>query len=328
MVKWVVWAAVLSSSGAMGWSQDAAPTAMMAASAGPAAAENLPSAPDVTADAQQGAQSAAPAGTPSGASLPRAAEKRPCELKSLMVCVKDVAEDEKGIVLSPLHAPAYNLLWIVPFGVATEVSIHYDTQAIDDLGVHPSREDKFNKLSDAAGLYAPFAAAGAGYALGSVRQDGYLKETAVLSAEAMADAGILDEGLKYALDREYPMADNAKGGFWPGGPKSWPNNPSMPSEHAMNVWAFAHVVAGQYDGIATKALVYGVASTVSVSRVLARQHFPSDVVVGSTLGWLVGGYVLNHRSKEHGRLVDVSAVETPMGGGVELRVRLGQDRGQ
>ena len=88
----------------------------------------------------------------------------------------------------------------------------------------------------------------------------------------------------------------------------------------MNVWAFAHVVAGQYDGIATKALVYGVASTVSVSRVLARQHFPSDVVVGSTFGWLIGGYVLHHRSREHGNLVDVSAVETPMGRGVEVRV--------
>ncbi len=94
---------------------------------------------------------------------------------------------------------------------------------------------------------------GLGYSVARVRQDDYLKETAVLSAEAMADAGILDEALKYALDREYPMADNARGGFWPGGPKSWPNNPSMPSEHAMNVWAFAHVVAGQYDGIATKS---------------------------------------------------------------------------
>ena len=193
-----------------------------------------------------------------------------------------------------------------------------------DLGVHPSREDNFNKLSDYAGLYGPFAAAGAGYVAGRVKQDDYLKETAVLSAEAMADAGILDEAMKYALDREYPMAHNARGGFWPGGPKSWPNNPSMPSEHTMNVWSFAHVVAGQYNGIATKSVVYGLATTVSVSRVLARQHFPSDVVVGSTFGWLIGGYVLHHRSLEHGSLLDVSAVQTPLGGGVEVRVKLGR----
>jgi hypothetical protein len=281
------------------------------------------------------AQSSASAQTlpsaPSVQSLPPTADRRECDIRSLLVCVKHVAGDEKGIVLSPLHAPAENLWWIVPFGVATGVAIHYDTDAIDDLKVRvapgvlefdTSRENKFSKLSEYAGLYVPFAAAGVGYGAGSVRHDDYLKETAVLSAEAMADAGILDEGLKYALDREYPMADNAKGGFWPQGPKGWPNNPSMPSEHAMNVWAFAHVVAGQYDGIATKALVYGVASTVSVSRVLARQHFPSDVLVGSTFGYLIGGYVLNHRSKEHGNLVDVSAIQTPMGRGVEVRLNL------
>jgi hypothetical protein len=291
MVKFFLCAALIGCGVSSSWAQTAPP------------AQGLPPAPAV-----QG--------------LPPDSDNQPCDLGSLLICVKHVAEDEKGIVLSPLHAPAENLFWIVPFGVATGVGIHYDTEAIEDLGIHTSREDKFNKLSDYAGLYAPFGAAAVGYAAGSVRHDDYLKETAVLSAEAMADAGILDEGLKYALDREYPMADNAKGGFWPHGPKGWPNNPSMPSEHAMNVWAFAHVVAGQYDGIGTKALVYGVATTVSVSRVLAREHFPSDVLVGSTFGWLIGGYVLHHRSLEHGNLVDVSAVQTPMGRGVEVRLNL------
>jgi hypothetical protein len=238
-----------------------------------------------------------------------------CRIRTLQVCVKDVVQDEAGIVTSPLHTHPVDLWWIVPFGVATGVAVHYDTQAIHDLGEHPNREHDANKFSDYGGLYLPFAAAGTGYVAGAIRSDDYLTETAVLSAEAMADAGILDQGLKYALDREYPMLDNARGGLWPHGPKDWPNHPSMPSEHAMNVWAFAHVVAGQYNGIATDVLVYGLASGVSVSRVIASQHFPSDVVVGSTLGWFVGGYVLHHRSHEHG-MVDVSAVETPLGRGV------------
>ena len=257
---------------------------------------------------------------------PNPPPETPCGITTLTVCVKHVAQDEEGIVLSPLHAPAADLWWILPFGAATGVSLHFDTEAIQDLGVHPTRENDFNKLSSYAGLYIPFAASAAGYAAGSVRHDDYLTETAVLSAEAMADAGIVDEGLKYALDREYPMADNARGGFWPHGPKGWPNNPSMPSEHAMNIWSFAHVVAGQYNGIATQAIVYGAAATVSVSRVLARQHFPSDVLVGSTFGWLIGGYVLHHRSREHGTLLDVSTVDTPNGRGIELRWNL--DRGQ
>jgi hypothetical protein len=245
-----------------------------------------------------------------------------CRLGRLQICVVHVAQDEAAIVTSPLHARPVDLLWVIPFGVATGVAVHFDTQAIHDLGVHPQRESDFNNFSDAAGLYAPFAAAAGGYALGHVRHDDYMTETAILSAEAMADAGILDQGLKYALDREYPMADNARGGLWPHGPKGWPNNPSMPSEHAMNIWAFAHVVAGQYDGIATRTLVYGVATAVSVSRVLAREHFPSDVLVGSTLGWFAGGYVLHRRSREHGFPNEFSEVQTPLGRGIELRWNL------
>ena len=248
-----------------------------------------------------------------------------CRLNHLQICVKDVVQDEAGIVTSPLRTTGSDLLWVVPFGVATGVSLQYDTQAIQDLGNHPTRENDFDKLSTDGGLYLPFGAAAVGYVAGDVRHDDYLTETAVLSAEAMADAGILDEGLKYALDREYPQLDNAKGGFWPGGPKDWPNSPSMPSEHAMNAWAFAHVVAGQYNGIATKAVVYGLASTVSIGRVLAKQHFPTDVLVGSTFGWLIGGYVLHHRSLEHGNLVDVSAVQTPLGRGFQLNVNLSRN---
>lgn len=257
-----------------------------------------------------------------GSSFPPALQADQCRLGRLTICVKNVAHDEVGIVTAPLHAPEGELLWAIPFGAATGVALHFDTQAIQDLGVHPTREKHFDQYSTYMGLYAPFAAAGGGYALGSLRHNGYMVETAVLSAEAMADAGILNEGLKYTLDREYPKLDNARGGFWPHGPKGWPNSPSMPSEHAMNVWSFAHIVAGQYNGIATKALVYGVASSVSVSRVIALQHFPSDVLVGSTLGWLVGGYVLNHRSMEHGHLVDLSAVQTPNGRGLQLNINL------
>ena len=274
--------------------------------------QNLPSAPAPTAPTVQ--------------SLPPAPDTRPCDLNAVTVCIRHVAEDEKGIVMSPLHAPVEDLLWIAPFAAATGVALHYDTEAIQKLGVNPSREDKFNKLSDYAGLYAPIAAVGGGYFIARGRHDDYLKETTVLTEEAMVDAGILDETLKYALDREYPKANNARGGFWPGGPKSWPNSPSFPSEHAMNIWSFAHVVAGQYNGIATKSVVYGVATTVSVSRVLARQHFPSDVLVGSAFGWLIGGYVLHHRSLEHGSLVDLSAVQTPLGNGIQVGIRLG--RGQ
>ncbi len=53
----------------------------------------------------------------------------------------------------------------------------------------------------------------------------------------------------------------------------------------------AAVVGDEYPGWLTRTAVYGLATTVSVSRVLAYQHFPSDVLVGSAAGWLIGHYV-------------------------------------
>ena len=247
----------------------------------------------------------------------QSSREKDCSLSSLKVCAVHVGQDELGIVTSPLRASAKDLFWIIPFGVATGVAIDYDAHAIRTLGVNPSREDKFKKISDYGGLYGPVAAAGFGYLIGSHTQNDQLRDTAVLAAEAMADATILDQGLKYAINRETPNPGDGTGRFWPHGTRDWPDDASMPSEHAINVWAFAHVVAGQYDGIATKLLVYSLASTVSVSRVIARDHFPSDVLVGSTFGYLVGGYVLHHRSPEM-RYFSLSAVNTANGKGVQL----------
>ena len=55
----------------------------------------------------------------------------------------------------------------------------------------------------------------------------------------------------------------------------------------------------------------GTASAVSISRITARKHFPSDVVVGGVLGWLVGREVYN-RHHDHdlaGRRRDLGVVE-------------------
>jgi len=93
----------------------------------------------------------------------------------------------------------------------------------------------------------------------------------------------------------------------------------MPSNHSILVWSFAHVVASEYDGFATKALVYSLATTVSASRVMAREHFPSDVFVGGALGYLIGGYVVHRRSAQSNwDKFSYSVVDTPNGRGMQI----------
>jgi membrane-associated phospholipid phosphatase len=135
----------------------------------------------------------------------------------------------------------------------------------------------------------------------------------------MADSIILNTGLGYAIDRQTPMQGNGMGDFWPHATRTWPDGQSMPSDHSILVWSFAHVVASQYSGIATRLIVYSLATTVSASRVMAREHFPSDVFVGAALGYVIGGYVVERRSTETAsNHFSLSVLRTPNGNGVQL----------
>jgi membrane-associated phospholipid phosphatase len=244
-----------------------------------------------------------------------------CSLSSLQICALHVAQDEAGLVTAPFHFTTTNFLWVASFGAVTGYLIdkNKDQDAILKLGVDKNREDKFAKISDVGGIYIPVAATGFGYIVGNATHDTRMKETAVLAGEAMADAIILNKGLGYAIDRETPKQDFSKGRFWPHGTKTWPDGQSMASDHAVLAWSFARVVSSQYNGIATKALLYSMAATVSASRVVAREHFPSDVIIGSGLGYAIGGYVLRRRSSESPlNNIAFSTVQTPNGRAMQI----------
>lgn len=249
-------------------------------------------------------------------------ERDECDLKALGVCARHVVQDQVAIFTSPVHVRTRDLLWLVPFGVATGFAVDYDVQALRTLGHHPSQEDAFDQFSNAAAVYLPIAGIVGGYAAGSWKNNDYMKQTAVLSAEAILNAQLLNLPLKYALDRESPRQGDETGRFWPHGPGTWPDGQSMPSGHSLTAWSIAHVVAARYPGWGTRLTVYSLATAVSASRIMARQHFPSDVVVGSTLGYLVGGYIV-HKHGDASRKYSFSMVNTPNGRGVQLSYNFG-----
>ena len=77
---------------------------------------------------------------------------------------------------------------------------------------------------------------------------------------------------------------------------------SFPSSHCVVAWSAAAVIAGEYPSRWTQFLIYSAATGVSLTRVMGQQHFPSDVLVGSAAGWLVGHYVFHHHN--HWRALD------------------------
>ena len=244
-----------------------------------------------------------------------------CEVNRLQTCAVHVLQDERNILTSPRHLRYRDLLWIAPFGVATGLAIDYDAHALRSLGSHPGREDTFAKISDAGAIYLPIASIAGGYGYGFYRKDDYLRQSSILTTEAIADALILNEGLKYATDRQRPNQGDGTGRFWPHGTRTWPDGQSFASNHSLTAWAFAHVVTDRYPSWKTKLALYGLASTVSVSRVLARDHFPSDVLVGGALGYAVGGYV-SHTRGDLSRRYSFSSINTPNGRGFQLNIDL------
>jgi hypothetical protein len=57
-------------------------------------------------------------------------------------------------------------------------------------------------------------------------------------------------------------------------------------------------MADEYPNKLTQFGVYAFATAISVSRVTSEKHFPSDALVGSVFGYLIGGYVVRHHAVE------------------------------
>ena len=131
------------------------------------------------------------------------------------------------------------------------------------------------------------AAAGGMYVWGHFTHNDHMRETGFLAIEAAANAFGDTYALKYALRRERPLQDNYQGQFWHGGD-------GFPSEHASAAWSIASVIAHEYPGPITSVVAYGLAAAVSSASVTGKDHFPSDVLVGSALGWFIGQEVYRH----------------------------------
>ena len=221
-----------------------------------------------------------------------------CGVTHLGQCLKDIGHDQAGIWTSPLRIAPRDAIWLLPFAGATGVAVHYDAQAQENLGIDKSRIDTSNTISIFGSPYATFGAAAGLYFLGLGTHNEHLAETGRLGAEAVADASLVVEALKLATNRERLNEGNGRGGFWPHGTRSYELDGSFPSGHAAASWALARVIASEYPSKPVQFAAYAFALAISASRVTSRQHFPSDVLVGGTFGYLIGGYVVRHHADE------------------------------
>jgi hypothetical protein len=204
-----------------------------------------------------------------------------------------ILKDQGVIWTSPARLRESNALGPVVLVLSTAALITADRQVMSSSKLqNPSLNQEASTASD--GLLGGFVAAPVAiFAIGALHHDDHATETGILGGEAMVDSFAVSEVLKAASMRERPTVDDAKGKFFQ---SSVGLDSSFPSNHAIIAWSSAAVVASEYNGWFTQAAAYGLATGVSATRVLARQHFPSDVLVGSGVGWMIGRYVVRkHR---------------------------------
>lgn len=207
------------------------------------------------------------------------AREQPSNTTTMRNFVKNVAFDQIHIWESPFKMRDGDATWAVPFGIVTGSLIATDHDVSKQLAT-PSRQDISNKLSN-AGLYGSIAAGAGFYGLGLMTQDEHKREAGMLSGEAFVDATLVAQALKFAVGRQRPFQADHFGHIGKGGN-------SFPSEHAIGSFAIASVLAHEFPNPFMEIGAYGVASAVAASRVTAGQHFPSDVLVGSAFGYLIG----------------------------------------
>jgi hypothetical protein len=193
---------------------------------------------------------------------------------------KEFLQDQEQIWTSPAKLRFSDAQWLVPMSGITAGLFVTDYDYSKNLSHNPSTISHYITISN-AGIGALIGGAGGMWVLGHVKHNEHWSETGFLAGEAALNSLIMVESLKYPLGRERPYQGNGTGPFFQSGT-------SFPSEHAAAAWSIAGVIAHEYPSPYVKIMVYGLASLVDYSRIHGRQHFPSDVFVGSMMGNLIG----------------------------------------
>ena len=208
--------------------------------------------------------------------------------------LEHVARDQERFWTSPKELSKPRALEaFLPFVGFTGAVIAGDSWLSKQVSDSPSQIKRSKNISNYA-VFSLIGAGGGAYLVGQWTHNDHLSETGFLSGEAALNSTLVEYAFKEATRRERPYQGNGKGSFFQGGS-------SFPSEHAAIAWSIASVVAHEYPGTLTQIGAYGLASAVTLTRVTGKQHFPSDVVIGSALGWYLGRQIYRaHHDPELG----------------------------
>ena len=154
-------------------------------------------------------------------------------------------------------------------------------RAADSYADEHHREPSFKVLRQ-VGSGLPFAELGLAGAAWLARRGSPDGDVALASVEAGLTSVAMAEAIKMTVDRARPRDGRGAADF--GHEKR--SDSSFPSVHTALAWSVLTPIAQRYDA----PWLYGVAALTNVGRVAGRNHWLSDTVAGSVLGYVVGDW--------------------------------------
>lgn len=221
--------------------------------------------------------------TDAGTAPPDSAESEP-QGGIVSRSVKRTMEDQKQLYLAPFKPS--NLKWDALVLGGTALFLATDRHIENNLpGGHYQLYSNTSNIA-IGGL----AAALGGVFLYGVKTDHHhARETGFLELEALANTFLIYTPMQLIAGRQRPGEGNGHGDFL----KHHALNTSFPGGHAMFTWTMATVLSHEYSQPWVQVAAYGSAFTVTLTRFLARDHWASDMWVGTALGIGIGAHVFH-----------------------------------
>ncbi|MGH9820429.1 MAG: phosphatase PAP2 family protein [Pyrinomonadaceae bacterium] len=198
----------------------------------------------------------------------------------------NILKDQYGIWTAPFHIRRGDMKWLLPIGGVSAAFFASDEQTAHLIGNNSTQLKISRDLSQLGEGYSVGGAAISIYLIGRTTHNARTRETGLLALEAFIDSSIVTEVFKGVTQRPRPTQRDGEGKFFTDGS-------SFISGHSSSIWSLAAVINDEYGKRhpLVRYGIFGLATAVSLSRYTGRNHFLSDILVGSAVGYGVGHFV-------------------------------------
>ncbi len=228
-------------------------------------------------------------------------------LKKPVSLVKGFFQDETKLWTSPFRIKGKQFtFWVPVFGV-TMLSLANDEKIYSEFknyqGNHKWVSNISPILTQGGENLNTISLCGIFYLGGLAFNNDKAKQTGFLGIEALGHAGLIVTVGKLISGRQRPCYDNGKDAWhwFPASFKQFGEDPqprydAFPSGHTIAAWSIATVIAKQYkDNKIVPVIAYTAATCVGLSRITQDAHWMSDVIIGASLGYTIGSFVVRER---------------------------------